>query len=377
MTGGTALMEREGTVAATEALTQREGNAAMALALMPEADFEARLKLLKTGQERVARIQRELMTEGEDYGVIPGTPKPTLFKPGAEKLCQFYYLVPRFVERTIEGDGQTVPHLRVRVTCYLHHGTEDGPIVGEGVGAANSWEKKYRYRTAQRECPACGVSGSIRRSRYDDKGWYCWDKAGGCGAKFSADEPDIVRQELGMVDNPDPYDAENTFLKMATKRAQVDAVLRTTATSGLFAQDLEDEEEEGEGKGRGEKKTRQAAPKAAERRSSSATVKEVPAATKEAQASPVRPEAHQGGHIGRVRGVEAREVNGDKFFEVSLNTGFACGTRREEIAKAAEACKASNSLVELICEPARTKGNKPKLLEIVPAALGDDAGAAK
>jgi hypothetical protein len=368
MSGGTALMEREGTVAATDVLTRREGNAAMALALMPEADFEARLKLLKTGQDRVARIQRELMTEGEDYGVIPGTPKPTLFKPGAEKLCQFYYLVPRFVERTIEGDGETTPHLRVRVTCYLHHGSEDGPIVGEGVGAANSWEKKYRYRTAQRECPACGVPGAIRRSRYDDKGWYCWDKAGGCGAKFPADEPDIVRQELGMVDNPDPYDAENTFLKMATKRAQVDAVLRTTATSGLFAQDLEDEDEEGEAKGKGEKKARPAAPKAAERRSSSARANEAPGAAKEAQGSA---EAHQGGHIGRIRSVEGREVNGDRFFEVSLNTGFACGTRQEEIAKAAAACKDANSLVELICQPAKTKGNKPKLLEIVPAALGE------
>ncbi|WDU83904.1 hypothetical protein [Caloramator sp. Dgby_cultured_2] len=30
------------------------------------------------------------MKEGEDYGKIPGSPKPSLFKPGAEKLCNLY-----------------------------------------------------------------------------------------------------------------------------------------------------------------------------------------------------------------------------------------------------------------------------------------------
>ncbi len=111
--------------------------------------------------------------------------------------------------------------------------------MGEGVGAANSWERKHRYRSGQRACPACGVEGSIRRSKFDP-GWYCHDKAGGCGVQFKADDPSIVSQEAGQVENPDPYDVENTLLKMAAKRAQVDAVLRTTATSGLFTQDVED-----------------------------------------------------------------------------------------------------------------------------------------
>lgn len=215
----------------------------MALAVMSETDFEHRLAALKLGKERVRRIQREMMTEDEDYGVIPGTKKPTLLKPGAETICQAYGLVPAFERTWIYGDGIVTPHLRVEMVCSLHRGSKDGPIIGEGVGAANSWERKHRYRAAQRACPDCGVEGSIRRSTFEregDRGYYCHGKAGGCGAQFLSTDTRITEQQGGQVDNPDPYDVENTLLKMAAKRAQVDAVLRATATSGLFAQDLED-----------------------------------------------------------------------------------------------------------------------------------------
>lgn len=228
------------------ALIRREDAGVMGLALMADKDFENRLEILKKGQERVRRIQKDLMVKDEDYGVIPGTPKPTLLKPGAEKLCNVYGLVATFDERTIEGDGEATPTLRVRVTCYLHRGSKDGPVVAEGSGAANSWEKKHRYRAAERACPSCGVVGTIRRSKFPDretgdKGWYCHDKKGGCGTNFHSEDPSITDQQLGQVENPDPFDVENTLVKMATKRAYVDATLRATATSGLFTQDLEDD----------------------------------------------------------------------------------------------------------------------------------------
>ena len=71
-------------------------------------------------------------------------------------------------------------------------------------------------------------------------GWICFAKKGGCGAKFEDNDPAIIAQQLGQMDNPDPYDLANTLVKMSSKRAYVDAALRTTATSGLFTQDLED-----------------------------------------------------------------------------------------------------------------------------------------
>lgn len=219
-----------------------------ALASMSETEFERRLTMMKLGRDRVKRVQQELMTDGVDYGMVPGTKKPSLLKPGAETLCKLYHVVPAFDMAVNHGDGERLPDIGVRAVCYLHQGSKAGPIVGEGIGSANSFEKKYRYRAAQKACPSCGCEGTIRRSKFADrdsrdgsKGWYCHDKAGGCGAQFKADDKAIVGQEGGQIDNPDPHDVENTLLKMAAKRAQVDAVLRYTATSGLFTQDIEDD----------------------------------------------------------------------------------------------------------------------------------------
>jgi hypothetical protein len=217
-----------------------------ALAEMTEQEFTERLNKMLAAQRRMEKIQHDMMEKDTDYGVIPGTgKKPTILKPGAEKLCAFHRLVPTFDETVTLGDGVARPHIRVSIKCYLHYLNQEGPIVGEGVGAANSWEKKYRWRDGQRKCPSCGEA-TIYRSKYPDKetgskGWYCFAKKGGCGANFNEDDPDIVDQPLGQIENPDPFDLENTLKKMAEKRGFTDATLRATLTSGLFTQDVEDD----------------------------------------------------------------------------------------------------------------------------------------
>lgn len=219
----------------------REGTGVMGLALLSEHEFEARLTALKSGQDRIRRVQRELMIEDEDFGVIPGTNKPGLFKAGAEKLCQVYGLRASYESVVVLGDGVTTPPLRVRMLCRLHVGSTDGPVVGEGVGAANSWERKHRYRRRERTCPECGVEGSVIRGKAEyGGGFLCWAKKDGCGAKFSDDDERIVGQAVGDVENGDQFDLENTLLKMAKKRAYVDATLTACAASGLFTQDVED-----------------------------------------------------------------------------------------------------------------------------------------
>ncbi len=50
----------------------------------------------------------------------------------------------------------------------------------------------------------------------------------------------IVGQEVGRKENPDIADTYNTVLKMAKKRAFVDASLTATAASDIFTQDVED-----------------------------------------------------------------------------------------------------------------------------------------
>src|SRR5438874_11291869 len=85
----------------------RAGTAA--LAAMPDDEFEVRLIAMRRGRERITRIHRELMDPETDYGVIPGTKQPTLLKPGAEKLCDFYRLAADFHPEISFGDGSRSP----------------------------------------------------------------------------------------------------------------------------------------------------------------------------------------------------------------------------------------------------------------------------
>lgn len=125
-------------------------------------------------------VIKAAVVEGHDIGVIPGTRKPTLLKPGAEKIVMMMGLSSRFeiMDRVEDYDkGFFAYNLR----CVL---SRDGYDIVQGVGHCNSREKKY-------------------------------------------------------VDQ-DPYSITNTILKMAKKRAYVDAALSVASLSDVFTQDLED-----------------------------------------------------------------------------------------------------------------------------------------
>ena len=185
--------------------------------------------------DKIQQLMKTALVKDQHYGVIPGTgKKPTLLLPGAQMLGFMFRLAPSFVIETVNLDGG---HREHTVTCTLSHGL-DG-LVAEGVGSCSSMESKYRWRKSERGCPVCGAD-TIKRSQYGDKGWYCYDKLGGCGAKFAPDDDSIVRQEVGRKENPDIADTYNTILKMAKKRAFVDATLTATAASNIFTQDVED-----------------------------------------------------------------------------------------------------------------------------------------
>jgi hypothetical protein len=73
-------------------------------------------------------------------------------------------------------------------------------------------------------------------------GWVCFKRKDGCGAKFPDGDKSIESQVVGDVDNSDLPDLWNTIIKMARKRAIVDAVLLVTGASALFTQDVADDE---------------------------------------------------------------------------------------------------------------------------------------
>jgi len=183
--------------------------------------------------QKIQAIMKQVMQSGEHYGVIPGTNKPSLLKPGAEKLCFTFRLDPQYesVER-YDGD-----HLTIKSKCVLYH-LVTGNRMGSGEGSCSTKETKYAYRNASLSCPRCGKEAIIKGRAEYGGGWLCFAKKGGCGAKFMDEE--FEGAEVGKVANDNLADAYNTVLKMANKRSLVAAVLNATAASDIFTQDMED-----------------------------------------------------------------------------------------------------------------------------------------
>lgn len=188
----------------------------------------------------VQQVMKDAMKDGEHFGKIPGCgDKPTLLKAGAEKLCFTFRLSPEFeVDERDLGNG----HREYRVTCRLV-GINSGKVMGCGVGSCSTMESKYRWRTQERKCPTCGAAAIIKGKEEYGGGWLCWPKKGGCNAKYSDVDARITSQPTGRTENPDIADTYNTVLKMAKKRAHVDATLTATAASDIFTQDVEDGDE--------------------------------------------------------------------------------------------------------------------------------------
>lgn len=138
---------------------------------------------IETVMAKIASFQaivHRTLKQNLDYGIIPGTgTKPTLLKPGAEKITMLLGLRSEFVaDKTMDIDNGLIHYL---VTAKLYKGNL---LITEGIGTANSKENKYAKQN--------------------------------------------------------PYSVDNTLLKMAKKRALVDAALLVGSLSDIFTQDLED-----------------------------------------------------------------------------------------------------------------------------------------
>lgn len=192
--------------------------------------------------DAITQCMKEVMRVGNDYGVIPGATKPTLLKPGAEKLCTFFGLTvpePVIVEKiqdwTGKEYGEPFFYYMVRQDLLRH-----GEVVASQFASCNSWETKYRYRQGERTCPSCKQPAIIKGKAEYGGGWVCFKKRGGCNAKFRDGDQTIESQQVGRVPNKDIADQVNTILKMAEKRALVAATLIAVNASEFFTQDLED-----------------------------------------------------------------------------------------------------------------------------------------
>src|SRR5699024_10540705 len=133
--------------------------------------------------QQFQKVVQGSLVEGHDYGAsFFGASKPSLLKPGAEKILMLLGLSSEYeiIEKIQDYEEGFFAYT---IRCILAKG---GQVITQGLGHCNSKEKKY------------------------------------------------------TSDKQDVYMLGNTCLKMAKKRAQVDAALTVGSLSDIFTQDLED-----------------------------------------------------------------------------------------------------------------------------------------
>ena len=187
-----------------------------ALTLPSDTDARQELEVVRKFQQTVS----QLLVEGHDYGKIEGTRDPTLLKPGAEKITKLLGVSDRYelIDRQENWDPHN-PFFRYLIKCRLE--TADGRVVTEGMGECNSMESKYRWRWVyENEIPPHLNKDELVFRELRSK----------TGGKF----------KTYRIPNEDLFTQVNTFLKMAEKRALVDAALHAGRLSDVFTQDLED-----------------------------------------------------------------------------------------------------------------------------------------
>lgn len=135
----------------------------------------------KTIDDEMNRFIDTVLVSGVDYGIIPHCSKPTLLKSGAEKILNYLSLIARTeVSNRVEDYDNGFFSYEIKVYLLDYNGV----VRGEGIGITNTKENKY--------------------------------------AKSNG------------------YSVQNVVLKMAKKRALVDAVLNVGSLSSRFTQDVED-----------------------------------------------------------------------------------------------------------------------------------------
>lgn len=135
----------------------------------------------KQFDDEMNRFIDTVLIAGVDYGIIPNCKKPSLLKSGAEKILNYLGLIAR-TEITNRVEDYNVGFFSYEAKVFLID--YNGVIKGEGVGITNTREGKY--------------------------------------AKSNG------------------YSVQNVVLKMAKKRALVDAALNVGNLSARFTQDVED-----------------------------------------------------------------------------------------------------------------------------------------
>lgn len=132
-----------------EVVNSPENNLILLKNTQPESFVPDFAITLNEARNRIVMLQefvKDMMVPDVDYGIIPGCKKPSLYKSGAEKLCDIYGLSKHVeVINRIEDWDKKIFHYEVKAILI---NKKTGLIEAEGIGSCNNKEAKYAKQEA-------------------------------------------------------------------------------------------------------------------------------------------------------------------------------------------------------------------------------------
>jgi hypothetical protein len=199
------------------------------------ADSMALMEIRDLGQvgEQFKRLQQFIasqMKQDVDFGIIPGTKRKSLYKPGAEKMLNLHGLACRITP----ADGSIIDFDR----GFFHYNYKaeifnprSGVVIATSEGSCNSKESKYAFNWVYESKLPRGIKTDGLETRGE-----------GSATQYK-------------LPNNDPFSLVNTIQKMAQKRAMVGATLLACRASDIFSTEEEADMETGSSSSGGEKKS--------------------------------------------------------------------------------------------------------------------------
>jgi hypothetical protein len=151
-------------------------------------DLDREIENAKQCKVALERLLKELLEPGVDFDKVPGAKKAGLLKSGAELICQVFRFSAGKTDMISQVEDRDAGYYSYVIGTPIIH-TQSRSQVAYGIGAANSYEPKYRYR-------------------YNSDG--------------------------SKSEHPDPAELQNTLVKMAGKRSYVGGVLLATGADRIF-----------------------------------------------------------------------------------------------------------------------------------------------
>jgi hypothetical protein len=171
-----------------EAQQVRTKQTSQGLVRLNDVDIAVTKQTIEQAEKLVATVLEPEI----DYGLHPGTNSMAVKDSGAAKIANAFNTYPEHAILHITEQDDLISYLiQARL---IHRGS--GAVVGSGVGACSTMESKYAYRWV-RDPEEYGFDK--KTLRYDKE------------------------RKKYRITNPEIEDLGNTILKMASKRAELDA----------------------------------------------------------------------------------------------------------------------------------------------------------